>query len=1434
MARANQIAPMHPTDRILGNCAAISALRAQIRRLAPFDRIGHPSVPTVLLYGETGTGKGLMARVIHDSGPRAQGPFLDVNCAAIPEALLEAELFGYEAGAFTDAKRTKPGLFEAASQGTLFLDEIDALPLPLQGKLLTAIDEKRVRHVGAVAAQAVDVKLIAATQAELSSHVAAGRFRADLHHRLAVIVLELPPLRERGDDMLVLAQQCLRQYAEGHGLVPKRLSRAAEAWLLDYSWPGNVRELSHLMERITLLISEIIIDPATLERLSLPQTSAPPKFPLTSADRALPDEASRIAQALGLTGGNVVRAARLLGMSRDAVRYRMRKYGIAFPFAQFSPLVAGEEPDGGNRHHPASTSTPVLPLQREPDAAGLLGSDPSTMARSAEPFGLTPRKPPPVVLSWERKPVAVLALELTWLAPAEDEDPRYEPWTAIERWEQAIVEKARGFDGVVLQCSPSLLLIAFGIPHTLEQLPQRAVQVALVLRQLVAAPPTGGFSPELRQAVHWGPLLVAVEAADSTGQVMALGDTLTRPVRLLGHTAPGEVIVSPEVAPLVGGWCELQACEGPFRAEPPDQIAAYIVVGLKPRRSLLEMDAQRRLSRFVGRERELATLGDLLVQAEEGRGQVIGMLGEPGIGKSRLCYEFTRAHVTHGWLRLEAGAASYDKSTPYLPVINLLKAYFQLEASDDVQTRHAKVTDKLLGLDTTLQPILPALLVLLEVPAEDPQWQALEPSQRRQRIMDAVKQLLLRESQVQPLCLVVENLHWVDGETQAFLDSLVESLPAARVLLLVSYRPDYHHGWTSKTYYTQLRLDPLPRESAQELAHSILGHDASVMSLRRRLIELTEGNPLFLEESIQALVQTQALTGERGAYRLAKAGQRMQIPATVHMVLAARIDRLPVEAKRLLQSAAVIGKDVPFSLLQALVERPAEALRQGLAHLQGAEFLYERSLFPELAYTFKHALTHEVAYESLQPEQRRTLHAQIIGAIETLYPEGLDEQVEQRAHHAFRAELWDKAVAYLRQAAGKASAHSAYREASAYLEQALAALRHLPENRDTLEQAIDLRFEFRRVLLPLGEFRRIHNLLRDAATLAEALNDQRRLGEVCRTICDSSWQMGDYGPALEFGQRALAISMALSDVRLQYDTNFKLAQIYYLLGEYGRAITYCKTAVSLEGMLPPQRVGPSGGTSVGVCTLLTLCLAELGAFAEGIIHGEEGLRRAEAADHPFPRTNSYSFIGYLYFRQGDLHKAIAMLERSMELCQVWQNQFSFPHIASPLGVAYALSGRVAEALPLLEQAVAQAASMGFMPFISRGLAALSEGYLLAGRIEDAIALAERALDLSREHKERGHEAWALRLLGEIHSHGDPPESDQAEASYRQALALAGELGMRPLAAHCHLGLCTLYAKIGQRELARASLSTAIELYHAMDMTFWLPQAEATLAQLGRG
>ena len=353
---------------------------------------------------------------------------------------------------------------------------------------------------------------------------------------------------------------------------------------------------------------------------------------------------------------------------------------------------------------------------------------------------------------------------------------------------------------------------------------------------------------------------------------------------------------------------------------------------------------------------------------------------------------------------------SYGKATSYLPVIDLLKNYFRIGDRESPREIREKVTGRILMLDRALEATLPALLALLDVSGDDPQWQALDPPQRRQRMLDAVKRLLLREAQVQPLLVVFEDLHWIDSETQALLDSLVESLPPARLLLLVNYRPEYEHRWGSKTSYTQLRLDPLPPESAFELLHGLLGEDGTIEPLTPILIERTEGNPFFLEESVRALVETKALVGERGAYRLAKVLTDIQVPPTVQAILAARIDRLSPEDKRLLQSAAVIGKDVPFALLAAIAEEREEELRRGLAHLQAAEFLYEVSLFPDLEYTFKHALTHEVAYGSLLHERRRALHARIVEAIETLHGDRLAEHVERLAHHALRGEVWEKAA----------------------------------------------------------------------------------------------------------------------------------------------------------------------------------------------------------------------------------------------------------------------------------------------------------------------------------------------------------------------------------------------------------------------------------------
>jgi predicted ATPase len=816
----------------------------------------------------------------------------------------------------------------------------------------------------------------------------------------------------------------------------------------------------------------------------------------------------------------------------------------------------------------------------------------------------------------------------------------------------------------------------------------------------------------------------------------------------------------------------------------------------------------------------------------------VALVGEAGVGKSRLVYEFVHSHRTRDWLVLESASVSYGKATPYFPVLDLLKRYAHVDEHDDTRTMRAKVTGQVLTLDETLQDTIPALLALLDALPEDSPFLRLAPPQRRQRTLAALKRVLLRESQGQPLLLVFEDLHWIDAETQALLDSLVESLPTARLLLLVNYRPEYQHGWGSKTYYTQLRLDPLPPASAAEVLQALLGDDPSLAPLTQLLIARTEGNPFFLEESVRALVETGVLVGERGTYRLAKAPQSLQVPDTVQAVLAARIDRLPVEEKRLLQTAAVIGTDVPWPLLQAIAELPDEALHRGLAHLQAAEFLYETRLFPEPEYTFKHALTHEVAYGGLLQERRRTLHARIVTALEALAGDRLAEQSERLAYHALRGEVWEKAVPYCHQAGMKAFARSAPREAVACFEQALGALQHFPDVPDTQGQAIDLRLDLHTSLMLLGEHRQDLVHLREADTRATALGDHRRLVRVSDYMTLILLLLGDNDGALAAGQRTVALATTLGNLPLGGQT--QLGHVYYILGDYARALALLRQVVEA---LPEESIRDRVGERVRVAsplsvisrTFLLWSLAEVGAFTEGVARGAEGVRMAEATEHLSSLILAYTGVGRLFLRQGDMHRAVPVLEQGLRLCEeIGYTSTYFIMIAASLGYAYALSGRVVEALPLLEQVLEEAERSGYLKEQALYVAWLSEASLLAGRREEACAGAARALAHARAKRERGHEAWALRLLGEIAAQHEPLDVEHAAAHYQQALALAEELGMRPLQAHCHRGLGTRYAATGQREQARAELSVAIELYRTMDMTFWLPRAETALAQAGGG
>jgi class 3 adenylate cyclase/tetratricopeptide (TPR) repeat protein len=1092
----------------------------------------------------------------------------------------------------------------------------------------------------------------------------------------------------------------------------------------------------------------------------------------------------------------------------------------------------------------ANCSAPVSPTANFcPECAHPVGKTAAAPEQVDTPERYTPKHLAEKILTskaaleGERKQVTVLFADLKGsmelLADRDPEEARRILDPVLER----MMEAVHRYEGTVNQVMGDGIMALFGAPIAREDHAVRACYAALRMQEQISRygdemQRTHGTPIQLRVGLNSGEVVVRAIGNDLHMDYSAIGETTHLAARMEQTAKPGTVLITANTLKLVEGYVQVRSL-GPVSVKGLTEASeVFELTGASAARTRLQAAAVRGLTRFVGRQRELEVLADALDDAGRAKGQVVAIVGEPGVGKSRLFYEVIHSHRTQGWLIVEAGSVSYGKATPYLPVIDLLERYFKIGDRDDARSIREKVTGKLLTLDRALEPLLAPLLALLDQQVEDVQWQGLDPLRRRRQTLDALKRLWLREAQAQPLILVFEDLHWIDSETQGFLDGLLESIPTASVLLLFNYRPEYQHPWGSKTYYTQLRLDPLTAETADDLLDSLLGSDPEVQPLKKMLVERTEGNPFFLEESVRSLVESRALERDRGNYRLLRSLASIEVPATVQAILAARIDRLQAEDKRLLQTAAVIGKDVPYALLGAIAELAETDLRGGLARLQAAEFLYEASLFPDLEYTFKHALTHEVAYAGVLRERRQEMHAGIVRAIEALYAARLSEHVERLAHHAFRAELWVDALTYLRQAGAKSLARSAYPQAVACFEQALTVLPKVPETRELLEQAIDIRFDLRTSLNPSGDLERIFGYVRETEELARALGDQRRLGWASTYVSFHYWQSGYSGKARMFGEQVQAIAESLPDVPLKVAGNLALATAYQLSGDNRRAETFFRNVVGLlEGDLSRERFGFVAFPGVMSRAHLAFSLAELGRFDEGIRFGRDGIVLAEAVNHPWSLVNACAYVAHLYRAKGDFGEAIRLLERALALARDWNLMFFMPLVKGTLGHVYGLGGRAPEGLSLLEEALKAVERTRPRSFHSLTFLYLAEIQMLSDRLGYAVDQAQAALTLAGECGQRAIEAQALRLLGEIAGRKTPPDAEIATSSYGRAIRLAEELGMRPLFAHCHFGLGKLYKQAGQRQQAETCLTTATTMYREMGMQCWLEKAEVEMKEL---
>jgi predicted ATPase len=916
---------------------------------------------------------------------------------------------------------------------------------------------------------------------------------------------------------------------------------------------------------------------------------------------------------------------------------------------------------------------------------------------------------------------------------------------------------------------------------------------------------------------------------------------------------------------VVEGWVGLQERALPYRTGNTEQAKAYAVVGFKPRPVPLAMHSGQPLSRFVGRGHELAVLGECLAQAQHGRGQVVGIAGEPGVGKSRLLFEFQQRLTEQRVTRLEGRCLSYGNTSPYLPVLDLLKSYFRIEEHDDGPTVRDKLSRKVLTLDRNLEDTLPYLFALLAVSEPDNALQQMDPQIKRRRTFEAIKRLLLRDSLNQPLLLSVEDLHWLDRESQAFLTALSEGLTAAHVLLLVTYRPEYQHAWSRNTSYTQLRLDPLGREEAEELLTALLGERAEVQDLKQLILAKSEGNPFFLEEIVQALVDRGVLVRNavRGArFKLTPTTPpltEIQLPATVQGVLAARIDRLPAEEKALLQTLAVLGRGFSCSLLERVMARPAEELYRLLSQLQGGEFIHERAIYPESSYTFKHTLTQEVAYNSLLPEQRRLLHERTAYAIEELFHDRLEEHYSGLAHHYRRSGNAMKAVVYLQLAGQQAVQQSAYAEAIGHVNTALELLRTLPDTVERRERELALQITLGPALMATKGFGapEVEAVFTRARELCQQVGDTPQLYMVLQGLSGFYALRVKFQTLRELMEQRLSLAQRLRNPALLAQAHLAYGHGLLALGEMASARAHLEQGVALYNPEQHHSLVFGGGLDPSGRDHAALVLWLLGYPDQAMESLHNVLTAVQKRPHPFSLAVALLFAAVLHQLRGEAPPAQERAEAAVTLSNR-QGFAAFLAMGSLLrGWALAEQERRLEGIAHIREGLDGWRAAGNELLRPYFLSLLADACGKAGQAEDGLRILGEALATVHSTGERWWEAEIQRLRGELllrqavgkwESRATPtetammPEADigesdrsskliEAETCFRQALDTAKRQQAKSLELRAALSLSELWECRGKRDAARGLLAETYGWFTEGFDTADLKAAKARLDEL---
>jgi class 3 adenylate cyclase/predicted ATPase len=1035
----------------------------------------------------------------------------------------------------------------------------------------------------------------------------------------------------------------------------------------------------------------------------------------------------------------------------------------------------------------------------------------------------------------ERKLVTVLFADIKGSTELEENLDPEEARGLVDPALQLMIHAVQRYDGYVVQSTGDGVFALFGAPVAHEDHPQRALYAALRMQQELRRYSTRlreqGTGPlELRIGANTGEVVMrSIRTGGARAEYTPIGLTTNLASRMEALAPTGSIAVTEATQRLCEGYFTFRAL-GPARIKGlSEPVNVHEVTGIGALRTRLQRAAGRGLTKFVGREQEMAEMRRALEQVKNSHGQIVAAMGEAGLGKSRLFYEF-KATSQNGCLVLETFSVSHGKASAYLPVIEFLNNYFEIEAEGDARKRREKVGGKVLMLDRRLEDTLPYMFALLGVEETTGALPQVDAHVRQRRTLEAIKRILLRESLNQPLLIVFEDLHWVDAETQALLDLLADAIANARVLLLVNYRPEYSHGWGSKGHYAQLRLDPLGQASADELLDALVGDDTDLRPLKSLIIEKTQGNPFFLEETVEVLFDEGALV-RNGRVKLTRPLNELRIPPTVQMILASRIDRLPPNEKELLQTLAVIGKEFPLRLVKQVTVKSDDDLERMLSNLQLSEFIYEQPALTDVEYTFKHALTLEVAYNSVLTERRRALHEQIGAAIESIYAERLDDHLAELAHQYRRAANPAKAVEYLRRGGEQAAAKGADSGAIAQLGAALELVAKLPDDRTNRLQEMRLRILIGPSLMAvkgLGSSETAVNYTR-ALELCHLAGDSSAAFEALSGLWTFHLVRAELREADALVQQLLASAHESKDDSHLAFANFAAGNIAFWCGRLETAAE--RLAQSIAACKPGQR---SYQVFVDDPAVYSRAYAAWTQHCQGrpdqaVATVRDCMRVAHMQSHPRTLAMAIQFAGHLHLLRREPDAVIEHCRTLTSLAR--EHGFPFYRALAEIlaGCAGIQHGEGAEAVEGIRRGIDAWQSLGSGLALPWFLGELAEGLRSIGRCDEALDVVSDALRQTEKSGERQFAAELHRIAGMVLLTQESPV--EAESSFRRAREIARTQSARMWELRATASLARLLAKTNRRDEARVMLTEIYDWFTEGFDTADLKDTKALLDQL---